>query len=135
MRISDWSSDVCSSDLDVPQTDVIEMNRRLSASDSSLNVTIGADGDTEWMELLGDDRPSQETLLADADELSLRRQLLNKALEGLTDRERKIVLERRLREEPMTLEALSHQFNVSRERVRRSEEHTSELQSLMRTSY
>ncbi|MFN4087830.1 MAG: RNA polymerase sigma factor RpoH [Alphaproteobacteria bacterium] len=108
-------------ELDVPETDVIEMNRRLGASDSSLNVTIGADGDTEWMELLGDDRPSQETLLADADELSLRRKLLTKALEGLTDRERKIVLERRLREEPMTLEALSHQFNVSRERVRQIE--------------
>src|SRR3546814_3166004 len=121
MRISDWSSDVCSSDLDVPQTDVIEMNRRLSASDSSLNVTIGADGDTEWMELLGDDRPSQETLLADADELSLRRQLLNNALEGLTDRERKIVLERRLREEPMTLEALRHQFNFSPVLVRQIE--------------
>src|SRR3546814_15909937 len=73
---------------DVPQPDLIEMNRRLSASDSPLNVTIGADGDTEWMELLGDDRPSQETLLADADELSLRRQLLNKALEGRSDERR-----------------------------------------------
>src|SRR3546814_18354694 len=100
------------------------MNRRLSASDSSLNVTIGADGDTEWMELLGDDRPSQETLLADADERSLRRQLLNKALEGLTDRERKIVLERSLREEPMTLAEMSHQFNDSRQRVRQTEVRT-----------
>ncbi len=108
-------------ELNVPEAEVVEMNRRLAASDSSLNVTIGAEGDTEWLELLRDDRPNQETLVADADELALRRQLLGQALERLNDRERKILLERRLKENPSTLEELSHQFNVSRERVRQIE--------------
>ena len=108
-------------ELSVPENEVVEMNRRLAASDSSLNVTIGAEGETEWLELLRDDRPSQETLIADADELALRRKLLGKALERLNDRERKILLERRLKDNPSTLEELSHQFNVSRERVRQIE--------------
>lgn len=108
-------------ELAVPETEVVEMNRRLAASDSSLNVTIGTEGDTEWLELLRDDRPDQETLIADADELAMRRRLLGKALERLNDRERKILLERRLKDNPSTLEELSHQFNVSRERVRQIE--------------
>ena len=108
-------------ELSVPEQEVIEMNRRLAASDSSLNITVGAEGETEWLELLRDERPSQETLIADADELALRRKLLGKALERLNDRERKILLERRLKDNPSTLEELSHQFNVSRERVRQIE--------------
>ena len=108
-------------ELSVPENEVVEMNRRLAAADSSLNVTVGAEGETEWLELLRDDRPSQETLIADADELAMRRKLLGSALERLNDRERKILLERRLKDNPSTLEELSHQFNVSRERVRQIE--------------
>ncbi len=107
--------------LDVPAGEVIEMNRRLAAADSSLNVMIGAEGESEWMDLLADDRPSQEAIVVDADERSRRRRLLDAALAGLNDRERRILLERRLSEDPVTLEALSHEFDVSRERVRQIE--------------
>jgi RNA polymerase sigma-32 factor len=108
-------------ELDVPAGEVIEMNRRLAASDSSLNVMIGSEGESEWMDLLADDRPSQETIVIDADERGRRRQQLDNALAGLNDRERRILKERRLSDDPVTLEALSHEFDVSRERVRQIE--------------
>ena len=107
--------------LNVPEHDVIEMNRRLSANDRSLNVTLSADGDSEWLELLADERPGHDTLLADADELAERRAMLAQALSGLNARERHILSERRLKEEPLTLEELSRQYDVSRERIRQIE--------------
>jgi RNA polymerase sigma-32 factor len=108
-------------ELDVPENEVVEMNRRLSSSDSSLDATLSGDGETNWLDLLADDRPSQETVLAEADEMAMRRDLVGQALERLDDRERRILFERRLRDDPSTLEALSRQFSVSRERVRQIE--------------
>jgi RNA polymerase sigma-32 factor len=108
-------------ELDVPETEVVEMNRRLAANDSSLDATLSTDGETNWLELLADDRPTQDTMLADADELALRRRLVGQALDRLDARERRILFERRLKDDPSTLEALSQQFSVSRERVRQIE--------------
>ncbi|MBK3734769.1 RNA polymerase RpoH-like sigma 32 subunit [Azospirillum brasilense] len=108
-------------ELDVPEQEVVEMNRRLSSNDSSLDAALSSDGETNWLELLADDRPTQESVIADADELALRRRLVGQALERLDDRERRILFERRLKEDPSTLESLSQQFCVSRERVRQIE--------------
>ncbi|TWA67900.1 RNA polymerase RpoH-like sigma 32 subunit [Azospirillum brasilense] len=108
-------------ELDVPEQEVVEMNRRLSSNDSSLDAAMSSDGETNWLELLADDRPTQESVIADADELALRRRLVGQALERLDDRERRILFERRLKDDPSTLESLSQQFCVSRERVRQIE--------------
>jgi RNA polymerase sigma-32 factor len=108
-------------ELNVPETEVVEMNRRLAAGDGSLNATIGVDGDTDWIDMLMDDRPNQETIVANADELARRRELLNEALGQLNDRERDILVERRLKDDPSTLETLSRKYAVSRERVRQIE--------------
>lgn len=108
-------------ELGVPQEDVIDMNHRLSAADRSLNETMTDDGETEWLDRLVDEGPNSEVLLADTEETAQRRKLLGEALAGLNQREREILIERRLREEPLTLEDLSKRFHVSRERVRQLE--------------
>ena len=108
-------------ELDVPESEVVEMNRRLAGVDNSLNAMLGQDADSEWLEMLPDEGPSQETLVADADELSQRRSLLGKALDTLNPREREILTERRLKDDPSTLEELSHRYAVSRERIRQIE--------------
>jgi RNA polymerase sigma-32 factor len=82
---------------------------------------MGADADSEWLEMLPDERPTQETTIADADELRQRRDLLGAALEKLNPRERDILTERRLKDDPSTLEELSHRYAVSRERIRQIE--------------
>ena len=107
--------------LDVPEDEVVQMNRRMAAPDNSLNAPLRADGDGEWMDWLVDDSDSQETRLAEAEEFSRRRELLADALRGLNDRERRILTRRRLSEEPATLEELSVEFGVSRERIRQIE--------------
>ena len=107
--------------LSVPANDVVEMNRRMSGSDVSLNATTAEDSETEWLDRLVDDSPTQDLILAEADERAKRRKLLNRALAQLNEREREIILERRLREEPLTLEDLSRRFHVSRERIRQLE--------------
>jgi RNA polymerase sigma-32 factor len=107
--------------LGVPENDVVEMNRRMSAADGSLNVTMTEDGETEWLDRLVDERPSQESTLAEADEMAQRRKLLGEAMTRLNEREREILRERRLRDEPLTLEDLSRRFHVSRERIRQLE--------------
>ncbi len=107
--------------LGVSEKDVIEMNRRMSGADGSLNATATEDGEMEWLDRLVDQRPSQELVLAEADELAQRRKLLGKAMVRLNEREREIVIERRLRDEPLTLEDLSQRFHVSRERIRQLE--------------
>jgi len=107
--------------LGVPEKDVVEMNRRMSAADGSLNVTMTEDGETEWLDRLVDERPSQESTLAEADEMAQRRKLLGEAMTRLNEREREILRERRLRDEPLTLEDLSRRFHVSRERIRQLE--------------
>jgi RNA polymerase sigma-32 factor len=107
--------------LDVPEQDVISMNRRLSAPDHSLNAPVRADSEGEWQDWLVDDAESQETTIAEREELSGRKALLNSALKTLNERERHILIERRLKDNPTTLEDLSQQYGISRERVRQIE--------------
>jgi RNA polymerase sigma-32 factor len=108
-------------ELDVPEGDVVSMNRRLIGPDNSLNAPLRVDGEGEWQDWLVDDTPSQETALSDRQEIGLRRDLLNNAMTHLTERERDILKERRLKEVPATLEELSEKYGISRERVRQIE--------------
>jgi RNA polymerase sigma-32 factor len=108
-------------ELDVPEADVISMNRRLASPDHSLNAPLRSDSEGEWQDWLVDETESQETRLGDRQELGLRRDLLEKALTHLNERERHILGERRLKENPTTLEDLSQQYGISRERVRQIE--------------
>ena len=122
-------------DLNVTEDEVIAMNRRMSGSDSSLNATIGTeDGAASWQDWLEDEDANQAEDYAERDELELRRELLMEALDVLNDREREILTERRLSEDPVTLEDLSQRFDVSRERIRQIEVRAFEkLQARMRT--
>ena len=107
--------------LAVTEDDVISMNRRLDGPDHSLNATLRAESDMEWQDWLVDDRATQDTLIAEDDELDHRRELLAGAMHVLNDREKHILHERRLKESPTTLEELSTQYGISRERVRQIE--------------
>jgi RNA polymerase sigma-32 factor len=110
-------------ELDVPEADVVNMNRRLASPDHSLNAPLRGDGegDGEWQDWLVDETDNQEVSLVERQELGLRRDLLRDAMTHLTDRERDILAARRLSEEPATLEDLSQKYGVSRERVRQIE--------------
>ena len=119
--------------LNVPEQDVVSMNRRLAAPDNSLNAPVRADSEGEWQDWLVDDTIDQETQLAESEELSNRRDLLKQAMTHLNDRERHILTERRLQESPTTLEDLSKEYDISRERVRQIEVRAFEkLQKAMR---
>ncbi|WP_368413122.1 RNA polymerase sigma factor RpoH [Dongia sp.] len=107
--------------LKVSESDVVDMNRRLMAPDHSLNAPLRIDGEGEWQDWLVDETESQETRVADDQEFGMRKKLLDKAMLTLTPRERKILVERRLKDEPTTLEDLSTEFGISRERVRQIE--------------
>jgi RNA polymerase sigma-32 factor len=112
--------------LAVTEDEVISMNRRLGGGgDASLNAPIGGaggEGDAEWMDWLADESEgNQETELAESEEFGARMNLLNEAMQDLSDRERHIIQERRLKDEPSTLEDLSKEYGVSRERVRQIE--------------
>ncbi|MDR3511880.1 MAG: RNA polymerase sigma factor RpoH [Caulobacteraceae bacterium] len=122
--------------LGVLDEEVISMNRRLSGPDSSLNAPLRSDGESEWQDWLADDNAvSQETQLAEDEEKSIRMSLLNEAMTELTDRERHILTERRLKDDPTTLEELASQYGVSRERVRQIEVRAFEkLQKAMRAA-
>jgi RNA polymerase sigma-32 factor len=106
--------------LGVTEDDVVSMNRRL-AGDSSLNSQIRADSDGEWQDWLVDDSDSQEDMLVENEEASLRHGLLTDALDKLNERERRVFEARRLQDDPATLEDLSQEFGVSRERIRQIE--------------
>ncbi len=107
--------------LGVTEEDVVSMNRRL-AGDSSLNAPVRNDAESgEWQDWLVDETMDQETALAELEERDHRRDMLNEALEGLNARERRVFEARRLAEEPLTLEELSAEFGVSRERIRQIE--------------
>ncbi len=107
--------------LGVPEEDVISMNRRLSG-DASLNAPVRADQESgEWQDWLIDSDPNQEEALAESDELSMRRKFLETGLATLNERERRIFEARRLSDDPATLEDLSAEFGVSRERIRQIE--------------
>ena len=108
--------------LGVLDEEVVSMNRRLSGGDASLNSPMRADGESEWQDWLVDDKsPSQETIVAENQEMSIRMDLLQEAMTELTDRERHILTERRLKDEPTTLETLAGEYGVSRERIRQIE--------------
>ncbi len=111
-------------DLGVSEQEVINMNRRMSGGDSSLNAMVGgSDGEsaTQWQDWLEDEDADQATAYEEHDELSVRRELLAEAMEVLNDREKDILMQRRLSEETITLEDLSAQYDVSRERIRQIE--------------
>ena len=108
--------------LGVLDEEVISMNRRLSGPDASLNAPLRSDSESEWQDWLADDSaPSQETVIADNEERGLRMGLLQEAMAELSDRERHILTERRLKDDPTTLEELAGHYGVSRERVRQIE--------------
>jgi RNA polymerase sigma-32 factor len=107
--------------LDLPEQDVISMNRRLAAPDRSLNATIRQDSEGEWQDWLPDEADSQEMIIAEHQELSGRKTLLSGALTKLNQRERHIIVERWLKEDPTTLAELSQHYGISRERVRQIE--------------
>jgi RNA polymerase sigma-32 factor len=122
-------------DLNVTETEVISMNRRLSGGDASLNATVGSDGDTttQWQDWLEDEKADQAGDYEANDELTIRRELLGASMAVLNDRERDILEQRRLRDSPVTLEELSVQYSVSRERIRQIEVRAFEkLQKRMR---
>jgi RNA polymerase sigma-32 factor len=107
--------------LGVPEEEVVNMNRRLAAPDSSLNMPLRSDSESEWQDWLQDDSVDQETVLGEQEELEERRTLLSTAMEELNARERDILEARRLRDDPITLEDLSVKYGISRERVRQIE--------------
>jgi RNA polymerase sigma-32 factor len=110
-----------SRELKVTEDDVVQMNRRLSAPDQSLNAPLKVDSEGEWQDWLVDPVDSQETRIAEQQEMDVRRALLAEAMKTLSPRERAILEARRLRDEPATLEDLSQQYGISRERVRQIE--------------
>ena len=121
--------------LNVSEQEVINMNRRMSGPDSSLNAPVRADSEGEWQDWLVDHSDNQETVLADQEEMAERRKMLVDAMKVLNDRERRILTERRLQDNAKTLEELSQEYNISRERVRQIEVRAFEkLQKTMKSS-
>ncbi|MBO43746.1 MAG: RNA polymerase factor sigma-32 [Rhodospirillaceae bacterium] len=110
-----------STELKVPEKDVISMNQRLAAHDHSLNAPLKIDGEGEWQDWLEDDTDSHDVQIAEAQELDKRRDMLTTAMALLNEREKRIITMRRLEEDAMTLEELSKEYGISRERVRQIE--------------
>ena len=109
-------------DLGVAEADVVSMNRRMAmGGDTSLNVSMREDGEGQWQDWLQDDAPLQDKVVADQQEADVRHDMLVNAMEDLNDREKHILTERRLTDDPKTLEELSQVYGVSRERVRQIE--------------
>ena len=124
-----------SENLNVPEAEVVSMNRRLSGPDNSLNAPLKVEGDGEWQDWLVDESANQEEVLGEQEELDGRRKLLEQSLANLNERERHIFVERRLTENPKTLEELSEVYSISRERVRQIEVRTFEkVQKAMKTA-
>lgn len=123
-------------DLNVTEQEVIDMNRRMAGSDASLNATVGSgDGKStaQWQDWLEDEDADQAQAYAESEELDTRRAMLVQAMDVLNDREKDILMERRLRDDPLTLEELSERYEVSRERIRQIEVRAFEkLQERMR---
>ncbi|WP_417273036.1 RNA polymerase sigma factor RpoH [Celeribacter halophilus] len=110
-------------DLGVTEAEVVSMNQRMAGGDASLNATVGSDdeGSAQWQDWLEDENANQAADYEARDEMDTRRELLVKAMEVLNDREKDILMQRRLKDQPVTLEELSGQYNVSRERIRQIE--------------
>jgi RNA polymerase sigma-32 factor len=122
-------------DLGVTETEVQSMNRRMSGGDASLNVMVGSDGESasQWQDWLQDEDADQAGDYERNDEMSVRRDMLAEAMSVLNDREKDIITQRRLHDQPVTLEELSSQYDVSRERIRQIEVRAFEkLQNRMR---
>ena len=107
--------------LNVSKKEVTDMNRRLAGPDHSLNAPLREDGEGEWQDWLVDSCPSQEYLISNSQELNQRKDLLDKAINVLSPREKYIMIQRRLQDKPKTLEDLSNHYKISRERVRQIE--------------
>lgn len=123
-------------DLGVTEAEVVSMNRRMSGGDASLNATVGSDGEgtMQWQDWLEDESADQAGDYEARDEMSQRRELMAEAMEVLNDREKDILMQRRLAEKAVTLEDLSGQYSVSRERIRQIEVRAFEkLQKKMQT--
>ena len=121
--------------LDVSEQEVIDMNRRMSGPDSSLNAPVRADSEGEWQDWLVDGSDNQETVLADQEEMTERRKMLTDGMKVLNERERGILAARRLQDKPQTLEDLSQEYGISRERVRQIEVRAFEkLQKAMKSA-
>jgi len=119
--------------LQVSEQDVTNMNQRLAGHDNSLNAPLRMDAEGEWQDWLVDDKPDQETELGESEEFKLRHGYLLEAMKVLSERESNILTERRLKDEPATLEDLSKKYSISRERVRQIEVRAFEkLQRAMR---
>ena len=110
-------------DLGVTEGEVVSMNRRLSGGDASLNAMVGGEGDsaTQWQDWLEDEDADQATAFAEREELDARRALMAEAMAVLNDREKDVLMQRRLQDEAVTLEDLSARYDVSRERIRQIE--------------
>ena len=108
-------------ELNVTEEEVVSMDRRLSAPDKSLNAPVRIEGEGEWQDWLVDESDNQEIKLAESEELSRRQRLLARAMADLSARERDVIAERRLKDDPTTLEDLSAKYNISRERIRQIE--------------
>ncbi|PZX12525.1 RNA polymerase sigma factor RpoH [Celeribacter halophilus] len=110
-------------DLGVTEAEVVSMNQRMAGGDASLNATVGSDdeGSAQWQDWLEDENANQAADYEARDEMDTRRELLVKAMDVLNDREKDILMQRRLKDQPVTLEELSGQYNVSRERIRQIE--------------
>ena len=122
-------------DLNVSEEDVISMNRRMAGADASLNVQVGSDGDggSQWQDWLEDEDSDQAQSYAERDEFEARHAVLMEAMDVLNDRERDVLTQRRLQDDPVTLEELSGHYGVSRERIRQIEVRAFEkLQERMR---
>jgi len=121
VNISDANYALIAKELNVDVADVKMMNQRMSGADQSLNSFTSDEEDGEWIDFLEDGRDNQEVLLGETQELNERKNMLNLAMESLTEREREIILQRQLSENPATLEDLSQIYGVSRERIRQIE--------------
>ncbi len=113
--------DKIATELNVPHKEVVSMNRRISGSDYSLNSPVTDDSSGEWQDWLEDDTQNQEASFADTEEYLIKKNILSDSLEYLNERERDIISERQLSENPLTLEELSNRYGVSRERIRQIE--------------
>jgi len=108
--------------LDVSEKEVTEMEGRMSGNDYSLNAVVSAEGEEEWQEWLVDEDADHEIKIAENEEISKRKELLSKAINILNDREKNIIKDRKLSEDPKTLDELSKEYKISRERIRQIEE-------------
>jgi len=108
-------------ELSVPERDVIDMDRRMKGSDYSLNKTVGGDNDDEWGDFIADKAESHETIYGENEDMAQKKLMLANAMQDLNERERDILQQRRLAEEPATLDDLSRIYNISKERVRQIE--------------